>query len=171
MQEPEAAAGKAGTEKKGYVGIHATGFKELMLKPELLQAITDCGFEHPSEGAHAAVDAAIARMVSGQPACRCACKLTMAHMLACRLQCSMSASRTRSWGWMCCARPSQAWARRRCLCCRSCSSLSPRLARCQRWCCATRESWLTRCTWRASSQIRAARVAPAPWSPLQRLAP
>ncbi len=33
------------------MGIHATGFKELMLKPELLQAITDCGFEHPSEGA------------------------------------------------------------------------------------------------------------------------
>lgn len=50
VQETEAAAGKTGTEKKGYVGIHATGFKELMLKPELLQAITDCGFEHPSEG-------------------------------------------------------------------------------------------------------------------------
>lgn len=45
------AVGKAGQEKKGYVGIHATGFKELMLKPELLQAIADCGFEHPSEGA------------------------------------------------------------------------------------------------------------------------
>lgn len=52
MQEQDAgAATKAGQEKKGYVGIHATGFKELMLKPELLQAITDCGFEHPSEGA------------------------------------------------------------------------------------------------------------------------
>jgi ATP-dependent RNA helicase UAP56/SUB2 len=47
--EADAAAGK-GQEKKGYVGIHATGFKELMLKPELLQAIADCGFEHPSEG-------------------------------------------------------------------------------------------------------------------------
>ena len=53
VQENEAAAGKAGAEKKGYVGIHATGFKELMLKPELLQAITDCGFEHPSEGVSA----------------------------------------------------------------------------------------------------------------------
>lgn len=51
MQEQDAgAAAKTGQEKKGYVGIHATGFKELMLKPELLQAITDCGFEHPSEG-------------------------------------------------------------------------------------------------------------------------
>lgn len=38
-------------DKKGsYVGIHSTGFREFMLKPELLRAITDCGFEHPSEG-------------------------------------------------------------------------------------------------------------------------
>jgi len=36
--------------KKGsYVGIHATGFKDFMLKPELSRAIVDCGFEHPSE--------------------------------------------------------------------------------------------------------------------------
>lgn len=38
-------------DKKGsYVGIHATGFRDFLLKPELLRAITDCGFEHPSEG-------------------------------------------------------------------------------------------------------------------------
>ncbi len=42
----------AGTEKgKGsYVGIHSTSFRDFLLKPELLKAITDCGFEHPSEG-------------------------------------------------------------------------------------------------------------------------
>ena len=51
-----------GSEKKGdlvatgagakgsYVGIHSTGFRDFLLKPELLRAITDCGFEHPSEG-------------------------------------------------------------------------------------------------------------------------
>ena len=40
-----------GTDKKGsYVGIHSTGFRDFLLKPELLRAITDCGFEHPSEG-------------------------------------------------------------------------------------------------------------------------
>ena len=51
VQDNDAVAGtKAAAEKKGYVGIHAAGFKELMLKPELLRAITDCGFEHPSEG-------------------------------------------------------------------------------------------------------------------------
>ncbi|KAF4626329.1 hypothetical protein G7Y89_g11833 [Cudoniella acicularis] len=37
------------TEKKGsYAGIHSTGFRDFLLKPELLRAITDCGFEHPS---------------------------------------------------------------------------------------------------------------------------
>ena len=38
------------TVKKGYVGIHSSGFKDFLLKPELLRAIVDCGFEHPSEG-------------------------------------------------------------------------------------------------------------------------
>ena len=38
-------------DKKGsYVGIHSTGFRDFLLKPELLRAIVDCGFEHPSEG-------------------------------------------------------------------------------------------------------------------------
>jgi len=36
--------------KKGsYSGIHHTGFRDFLLKAELLFAITDCGFEHPSE--------------------------------------------------------------------------------------------------------------------------
>jgi ATP-dependent RNA helicase UAP56/SUB2 len=36
--------------KGSYVGIHSTSFRDFLLKPELLKAITDCGFEHPSEG-------------------------------------------------------------------------------------------------------------------------
>jgi hypothetical protein len=39
-----------GAVKKGYVGIHTSGFRDFLLKPELLKAIVDCGFEHPSEG-------------------------------------------------------------------------------------------------------------------------
>jgi len=36
--------------KKGsYVGIHSSGFRDLLLRPELINAVTDCGFEHPSE--------------------------------------------------------------------------------------------------------------------------
>jgi ATP-dependent RNA helicase UAP56/SUB2 len=36
--------------KGSYVSIHSSGFKDFLLKPELLRAIMDCGFEHPSEG-------------------------------------------------------------------------------------------------------------------------
>lgn len=36
--------------KGNYVSIHASGFRDFLLKPELLRAIVDCGFEHPSEG-------------------------------------------------------------------------------------------------------------------------
>lgn len=36
--------------KGSYVGIHSTRFDDFLLKPELLRAIQDCGFEHPSEG-------------------------------------------------------------------------------------------------------------------------
>lgn len=32
-----------------YAGIHSSGFRDFLLKSELLLAVTDCGFEHPSE--------------------------------------------------------------------------------------------------------------------------
>jgi len=43
-------AGGEGDKKGSYVGIHSTGFRDFLLKDELVRAITDCGFEHPSEG-------------------------------------------------------------------------------------------------------------------------
>lgn len=50
-KKADAAAASNAVDKKGsYVGIHATGFRDFLLKPELLRAIADCGFEHPSEG-------------------------------------------------------------------------------------------------------------------------
>lgn len=43
--------GTAKKEVKGtYVSIHSSGFRDFLLKPEILRAISDCGFEHPSEG-------------------------------------------------------------------------------------------------------------------------
>ena len=39
--------------KGTYVSIHSSGFRDFLLKPELLRAIVDCGFEHPSEGTRA----------------------------------------------------------------------------------------------------------------------
>ena len=33
----------------GAKNVERSGFKDFLLKPELLRAIVDCGFEHPSE--------------------------------------------------------------------------------------------------------------------------
>ena len=62
-----------GKDKKNFSGIHSTGFRyvvvcparwvlqfttpatrDFLLKPELLRAISDLGFEHPSEGEYIA---------------------------------------------------------------------------------------------------------------------
>jgi len=45
--------------KGGYAAIHASGFRDFLLKPELLRAIVDCGFEHPSEVQHECIPQAI----------------------------------------------------------------------------------------------------------------
>ncbi|XP_063424556.1 spliceosome RNA helicase DDX39B [Mytilus trossulus] len=58
-------AGDATTKKdvKGtYVSIHSSGFRDFLLKPELLRAIVDCGFEHPSEVQHECIPQAILSM-------------------------------------------------------------------------------------------------------------
>lgn len=47
-----AVGGPGGAKKGHYVGIHASGFRDFLLKPELLRAVVDCGFEHPSEVQH-----------------------------------------------------------------------------------------------------------------------
>merc|ERR1719298_86725 len=50
--------------KKGgtYSGIHASGFRDFLLKPELLRAVVDCGFEHLSEVQHECIPQAILGM-------------------------------------------------------------------------------------------------------------
>lgn len=49
--EAQATKDLAKKDVKGtYVSIHSSGFRDFLLKPELLRAIVDCGFEHPSEG-------------------------------------------------------------------------------------------------------------------------
>lgn len=40
---------KVELNQQGYAGMHFTSFKDFLLKPELLRAIQDAGFEHPSE--------------------------------------------------------------------------------------------------------------------------
>jgi len=48
--------------KKGYVAINSSGFRDFLLKPELLRAIIDCGFEHPSEVQHECIPQSIIGM-------------------------------------------------------------------------------------------------------------
>ncbi|KAL1927539.1 hypothetical protein VTP01DRAFT_3776 [Rhizomucor pusillus] len=51
--ETNGAADTEGDDKKdkkgSYVGVSSTGFRDFLLRPELLRSIIDCGFEHPSE--------------------------------------------------------------------------------------------------------------------------
>eukprot|EP00644_Phytophthora_capsici_P000230 jgi/Phyca11/99958/e_gw1.4.612.1 len=66
-EETTTDASKAAAEgkdaKKGhYVGIHSSGFRDFILKPECLRAVVDCGFEHPSEVQHECIPQAVLGM-------------------------------------------------------------------------------------------------------------
>merc|ERR1711942_152554 len=57
------AAAPAKKDVKGvYVSIHSSGFRDFLLKPEILRAIVDCGFEHPSEIQHECIPQAVLGM-------------------------------------------------------------------------------------------------------------
>jgi len=60
-EAPVVAAGKKDV-KGTYVSIHSSGFRDFLLKPELLRAIVDCGFEHPSAVQHECIPQAILGM-------------------------------------------------------------------------------------------------------------
>jgi ATP-dependent RNA helicase UAP56/SUB2 len=68
QQEKKEAATAAGAPKKtelkkgSYVGIHSSGFRDFLLKSELLLAVQDCGFEHPSEVQQEAIPQAVLGM-------------------------------------------------------------------------------------------------------------
>jgi len=57
--EQESKPTDTDAKKGNYVAIHATGFRDFLLKAELLRAIVDCGFEHPSEVQHECIPQAI----------------------------------------------------------------------------------------------------------------
>jgi len=57
-QEPM-PEGNTGVQKGTHVAMNSTGWKDFMLNPLLFRAISDCGFEHPSEVQHAVIPQAI----------------------------------------------------------------------------------------------------------------
>ena len=62
--------------KGNYVSIHSSGFRDFLLKPEVLRAIVDCGFEHeciPQVGRVVVVMARMRRRMLPAPAARRSC--------------------------------------------------------------------------------------------------
>merc|ERR1712137_833588 len=55
-------AKKNGKVKGNYFSIHSSGFRDFLLKPEILRSIVDCGFEHPSEVQHECIPQAVLGM-------------------------------------------------------------------------------------------------------------
>ncbi|TYH52684.1 hypothetical protein ES332_D09G045600v1 [Gossypium tomentosum] len=88
---PDSASTKAvDSAKKGYVGIHSSGFRDFLLKPELLRSIVDSGFEHPSEGNH---------------------DIYIHHYDTITGLCNTSASLKLFWEWMCFAKQNLEWGK------------------------------------------------------------
>jgi ATP-dependent RNA helicase UAP56/SUB2 len=73
------------------VAIHASGFKDFLLKPELTRAIVDAGFEHPSEVQHESIPQA---MLGGDIICQAKSGMgkTAVFVLATLHQLNLSAS-------------------------------------------------------------------------------
>ena len=101
--EQQANGNVTGSEKKtvkgNYVSIHSSGFRDFLLKPELLRAIVDSGFEHPSEGK-------IFRHVSVSA-------IFYGSAIFCHPspQFKMNVSLSLFWVWMLSAKPRVVWAR------------------------------------------------------------
>ena len=49
-QEEDGAAAKPAQSAAGHISTSAASFRDFLLKPEILRAINDCAFEHPSKG-------------------------------------------------------------------------------------------------------------------------
>nr|XP_023021711.1 ATP-dependent RNA helicase WM6-like [Leptinotarsa decemlineata] len=60
--EPTANEVKEEGAKGAYVSIHSSGFRDFLLKSEILRAVVDCGFEHPSEVQHECIPQAVIGM-------------------------------------------------------------------------------------------------------------
>ena len=111
--EPDQAKTGDETAKRGYVGLHTAGFKEFLLKPEILRAITKNAFEHPSEGRYTRLHASCGT--------RCFTLPRLIRRSVVVVQCNISAFPALQWDQTCFVRPSLEWAKLLSLFCPSCS--------------------------------------------------
>ena len=118
-EQPEQAVvdgsgdGVAKKEVKGtYVSIHSSGFRDFLLKPEILRAIVDCGFEHPSEGS------VISQSHLPDGCLKVFCMFNPYFLF----QCNTNVSLRLFWAWTFCVKPSLVWERQLYLSWPHCSS-------------------------------------------------
>jgi len=62
LHSTETVQAPNGKVKGNYVSIHSSGFRDFLLKPEVLRSIVECGFEHPSEVQHECIPQAVLGM-------------------------------------------------------------------------------------------------------------
>lgn len=140
-EQPEQAvvdgSGDTGAKKevKGtYVSIHSSGFRDFLLKPEILRAIVDCGFEHPSEG-----------MLLGDNFLICSSETFFFFFQnTVSLQFSMNAFLKQFLAWTFCAKLSLVWEKLLCSYWPPFNSWSQQRIRFMCWSCATPENWHSR---------------------------
>eukprot|EP00928_Gymnodinium_smaydae_P019131 TRINITY_DN1730_c0_g1_i1.p1 TRINITY_DN1730_c0_g1~~TRINITY_DN1730_c0_g1_i1.p1 ORF type:complete len:440 (+),score=142.91 TRINITY_DN1730_c0_g1_i1:123-1442(+) len=58
-EEKDKKAREARDSAAASAAVMASGFKDFLLRPELMKAIVECGFEHPSEVQHACIPQAV----------------------------------------------------------------------------------------------------------------
>lgn len=136
-EEPQTAADSivpAGKKevKGSYVSIHSSGFRDFLLKPELLRAIVDCGFEHPSEGEDS-LQICIISFMDEEPLNYLKWLVGVNHLNEYFLylpQSNMSAFHKPSWVWTSYARQSLEWEKRLYSCSPHYNRLSQLMGRC-----------------------------------------
>ncbi len=133
-QQPEPAISNGSVEKKdvrgNYVSIHSSGFRDFLLKPEILRAIIDCGFEHPSEGTY---------ILTSRPTPNF--DIGVDNVFASSLQFSTNASRKQYWEWISFARRNRVWVRRRYSFWQLYNSWTLPTTKFTYWLCVIRENW------------------------------
>ena len=146
---PEAAVqnetngAEAGAVKKpvkgSYVSIHSSGFRDFLLKPELLRAIVDCGFEHPSEGEGGEKR----RLEWGYSPVSlnllCPAFTVTCSLVSPQFRTSVYLRLSSAWTW--CAKPRVVWVRQPSLSLPPYSSWSPWTTKLASWSCATPGEW------------------------------
>ena len=126
---------------RGYVGIHSSGFRDFLLKPELLRAIVDSGFEHPSEGQwFFSFEGYLHALHNDFRGVTVFLVVNFKYIL----QFNMSVFLKQYWEWMLSAKQSQEWGKLQYLCYQHFNRLNLLVVKSPRLCFVILVNWHTR---------------------------